>query len=533
MSPQVAVPPTRSSTPACSSRSGGRSRDHALLDLALTHRSYCAEHGIEESNERLEFLGDSVLGFVVTTFVYDEYPQLPEGELAKLRAAVVSAETLARARQRASTSARALRLGKGEDASGGRAKPSILADAMEAVIAAVYLDGGLDAAPARDPRGARGARSASRPPGPAAATTRRGCRSSRHSASTSCPRYQVRHEGPDHSKRFFASVLLRGEVYGTGEGRSKKAAEQAAARDRVGAAAGRGDQRLRRPGTVSGWAMPELPEVEVVRRDLEREVVGKKVKSVEVDGMRAVRRHHNRKQFANRLVGKKITGVERRGKYLLLPLDGDDVLVIHLGMSGQLLRAKTAREPMAKHTHVVITFTQGGQLRFVDPRTFGEMFVTEVDNVEKQVTELAHLGIDPLETAMSWEHFGSLLAQRHAKLKPLLMDQKFIAGIGNIYSDEILWGAGLRWDRMSDALTAQEVRRLYRSMMETLQEAVKHRGSSLADEQYVDLFGRPGEYQQFHNVYAREGAVVPAVPSRRGARALAGRSTFYCSACQV
>ena len=170
--------------------------------------------------------------------------------------------------------------------------------------------------------------------------------------------------------------------------------------------------------------------------------------------MRAVRRHHNRKQFTSRLVGKKFTGVERRGKYLLCRLDGDDVLVIHLGMSGQLLRDKTARDPMAKHTHVVITFTQGGQLRFVDPRTFGEMFVTEVDDVEKQVTELAHLGIDPLETAMSWDHFGSLLAQRHAKLKPLLMDQKFIAGIGNIYSDEILLGAGLRWDRMSDSLSA-------------------------------------------------------------------------------
>ena len=102
-----------------------------------------------------------------------------------------------------------------------------------------------------------------------------------------------------------------------------------------------------------------------------------------------------------------------------------------------------------------------------------------------------------------------MLAQRHAKLKPLLMDQKFIAGIGNIYSDEILWGAGLRWDRMSDALTSEEVRRLYRAMMETLQEAVKHRGSSLADEQYVDLFGRPGEYQHFHNVYAREGLSCP------------------------
>jgi formamidopyrimidine-DNA glycosylase len=279
--------------------------------------------------------------------------------------------------------------------------------------------------------------------------------------------------------------------------------------------------------------MPELPEVEVVRRDLDREVVGKKIKAVDVDGMRSVRRHHNRKQFTTRLVDHKITGVERRGKYLLLRLDGDDVLVIHLGMSGQLIRAKSSRDAMAKHTHVVITFTQGGQLRFVDPRTFGEMFVTEADNVEKEVTELAHLGIDPLETAMSWEYFGQMLAARHTKLKPLLMDQKFIAGIGNIYSDEILWGAGLRWDRMSDSLTSEEVRRLYRSMMETLQEAVKHRGSSLADEQYVDLFGRPGEYQQFHNVYAREGLSCPRCRHPIVRERVSGRSTFYCSACQV
>ena len=113
------------------------------------------------------------------------------------------------------------------------------------------------------------------------------------------------------------------------------------------------------------------------------------------------------------------------------------------------------------------------------------------------------------------------------------MDQKFIAGIGNIYSDEILWGAGLRWDRMSDSLTAEEVRRLYRAMMETLQEAVKHRGSSLADEQYVDLFGRPGEFQHFHNVYAREGDACPRCRHVIVRERVAGRSTFYCSACQV
>ncbi|MGH9013725.1 MAG: bifunctional DNA-formamidopyrimidine glycosylase/DNA-(apurinic or apyrimidinic site) lyase [Acidimicrobiia bacterium] len=279
--------------------------------------------------------------------------------------------------------------------------------------------------------------------------------------------------------------------------------------------------------------MPELPEVEVVRRDLEREIVGRKIKAVEADGMRSIRRHHNRKQFANRLVGRKIAGVERRGKYILCRLDGGDVLVIHLGMSGQLLRTKGARVPTTKHTHVVITFTQGGQLRFVDPRTFGEMFVTELDGVEKEVSELAHLGLDPLESAMSWEHFGRIVADKHQKLKSLLMDQRFLAGIGNIYSDEILFGAGLRWDRMSDSLSAQEVRRLYRAMVETLQDAVKYRGSSLADEQYVDLYGKPGEFQLHHKVYAREGEACrrcrrPLVRERYG-----GRSTFYCDACQV
>ena len=131
-------------------------------------------------------------------------------------------------------------------------------------------------------------------------------------------------------------------------------------------------------------------------------------------------------------------------------------------------------------------------MRFVDPRTFGEMFVTSYDDLE-QVEELAHLGLDPLETALSWERFGRMLAERKMRLKALLMDQKFIAGIGNIYSDEILFQAGLRWDRMSDSLSQQEIRRLYRAIIETLQDAVKYRGSSLSDEQYRDLFGQLGD----------------------------------------
>lgn len=278
--------------------------------------------------------------------------------------------------------------------------------------------------------------------------------------------------------------------------------------------------------------MPELPEVEVVKRDLEREVVGRRVKSVEVNGARSVRRHRNRKEFVARLTGHKITGVSRRGKYLLMKLDDGDVLVAHLGMSGQLLRAKSTREAMPKHTHVVITFTQGGQLRFVDPRTFGEMFVTSVVDLA-DVEELAHLGIDPLETAMSWEVFGRLVAERAQKLKALLMDQTFLAGIGNLYSDEILFTAGLRWDRMSDSLSTQEVRRLYRAIIEVLQEAVKHRGSSLADEQYVDVFGRPGEYQEHHKVYAREGEACRRCRRPVVRRRVGNRSTYLCEACQV
>jgi formamidopyrimidine-DNA glycosylase len=273
--------------------------------------------------------------------------------------------------------------------------------------------------------------------------------------------------------------------------------------------------------------MPELPEVEVIRRDLEKDVVGRKIKDVEVLAMRPVRRHRQRKQFVDPLVGAKIKSVERRGKYLVLGLDTGNALVIHLGMSGQLRRAKSAKEKRLKHTHVIIRFTQGGELRFVDPRTFGEMFVTAPDELESEVPELAHLGFDPLESGVSVDRFAALLRQRSVKLKTLLMDQKFVAGIGNIYSDEILFQAGLRFDRLSDSLSPQEVRRLYRAVIEVLQDAVKYRGSTLPDEGFVDLQGRPGEYQEHHQVYGREGEPCPRTkrPIRR--QRFGNRSTFF------
>ena len=300
--------------------------------------------------------------------------------------------------------------------------------------------------------------------------------------------------------------------------------------------------------------MPELPEVETLRQDLAKEVVGKKVKTVAVTNGRSVRRHPSAKQFRALLEGRTIKSVSRLGKYLLLTLDNRDTLVIHLGMSGQLLRVKNSKDPKPKHTHVVISFTQGGELRYVDPRTFGEMFVSTQESpdgtgptpshtpglaggegqaLRRQVPELAHLGFDPIEDVMSWDRFGVLLRQRHTGLKALLMDQQFVSGIGNLYSDEILFTAGLRYDRPADGLSATEIRRLYRSMVETLTDAIKHRGSTLVDEQYRDLFGEAGDYQGSHQVYDREGEPCRRCRNQIVRAKIGGRSTFYCEHCQV
>jgi formamidopyrimidine-DNA glycosylase len=272
--------------------------------------------------------------------------------------------------------------------------------------------------------------------------------------------------------------------------------------------------------------MPELPEVETIRRDLQGEVVGRKIKSVEVRNGRTVRRHPSAKHFRARLEGHTIKSIDRAGKYLLLGLDDGQTLVVHLGMSGQLQRAKSAKEPKAPHTHAVITFTQGGQLRFVDPRTFGEMFVSAAPEGGPALPELAHLGFDPLEDVMSWEKFWVLLSSHRSGLKALLMDQEFVAGIGNMYADEILF-------RLSNSLSSQEVRRLYRAMVETLAEAVKRRGSSLADEQYRDLFGEVGDYQDQHQAYDREGQACRRCRATIIKVKSGGRVTYFCDHCQV
>ena len=293
--------------------------------------------------------------------------------------------------------------------------------------------------------------------------------------------------------------------------------------------------------------MPELAEVETVRRDVDGEFAGRVIDHVSATGIRTLRRHHHPGELVERVQGRKLLGAGRRGKYLLMHLDSGDVVVIHLGMSGQLLLA-VPDDPPVRHTHVAFTFDDGRQLRFVDPRTFGEVFVTTAAGPGAVPAELSKLGLDPLapdpgpdpgdgpgpggDARPAEDRFVAVLAGRATRLKPLLMDQTRIAGIGNMYADEILFAAGLRFDRPAGTLGEDDARRLFRAAVAVLSDAVAHRGSSLADEQYRDLYGRLGGYQALHNVYAREGS-----PCRRCSTPIervkaGGRSNFFCPRCQ-
>jgi len=301
--------------------------------------------------------------------------------------------------------------------------------------------------------------------------------------------------------------------------------------------------------------MPELAEVETVRASLARDLVGKKIKSVSVTNGRAVRRHKTAKDFRAMVEGHSIKSVQRLGKNLVVGLDNATHLVIHLGMSGQLLRAKTAKDPKPKHTHVIFTFVQGGELRYVDPRTFGEIYVSRAPGegdapaelskfarlsiggeglaLRRAVPELAHLGLDPFEDQIGWDRFAAVLRSRSTPLKAVLTDQDIIAGIGNIYADEILFAAGLRFDRPAESLSTIEIRRLHRAITEVLTEAIKHGGSTLDDQQFVDPDGRAGNYQQFHQVYNREGQACYQCRQLIRRESVRGRSTFYCEKCEA
>jgi formamidopyrimidine-DNA glycosylase len=278
--------------------------------------------------------------------------------------------------------------------------------------------------------------------------------------------------------------------------------------------------------------MAELPELETLRRELEKEAVGKRFKVPEVTGTKIIRHNGSKKAFQARLEGAKVKSVDRRGTFLVANLDNGELLLIELGPAGRLEKVAPKTTP-PKGTALVLTFTQGGQIRLVDPTGAAQAFVVASDALGAEVPEVAAGGLDPVADAVSWTSFARVLLSRSAKLKNLLMDPHVVAGIGPIYSDEILWEAGLRYDRTSDSLSSQEIRRLFRALVETLHEAVKHRGTTIDESPFVDLYGKPGDYQDELKVFAREGEPcrrcrAPIVKSRVGNKPL-----YHCEACQV
>jgi formamidopyrimidine-DNA glycosylase len=279
--------------------------------------------------------------------------------------------------------------------------------------------------------------------------------------------------------------------------------------------------------------VPELPEVETVRRGLEQRVVGRKILAVEVGRERTVRRTSAR-QLVDGLTGATILAAGRRGKYLLCPLDTGDTLLVHLRMTGKLLLVPRGA-PALPHTHVVLTLSgePSEELWFVDPRTFGEMVVFDPDHAAVEVPELAKLGADPLADRLRADDLGRLLTTRRSRLKPLLLDQHVIAGIGNIYADEILHAARLHPDRAAITLRRSELARLHDAMHEVLAAAVGAGGSTLGDSQYVDLMGNGGSYQDDHRVYGRAGERCSTCGRGIIRRAsVNGRSTYWCPYCQ-
>jgi formamidopyrimidine-DNA glycosylase len=277
--------------------------------------------------------------------------------------------------------------------------------------------------------------------------------------------------------------------------------------------------------------MPELPEVETVRRGLERHLVGRRITAVEVGRERTVRRT-SREALIHGLTDTVVTGADRRGKYLVLPLDTGDSVMIHLRMSGQvLLAAPGATRP--PHTHVVMRLDDGNEAWFVDPRTFGEVVVFDPERVDVELPELAALGVDPIADPFDARALRTAFGPTRRALKPLLLDQHVVAGIGNIYADEILHRARLRPDRPTSTLERRHLTVLHTSIVSVLTEAIAAGGSTLGDAQYVDLMGEGGSYQDDHRVYGRGGE--RCLTCGRGwirRTVTGGRSTHFCPVCQ-
>ena len=270
--------------------------------------------------------------------------------------------------------------------------------------------------------------------------------------------------------------------------------------------------------------MPELPEVETIVRGLRSQITGLEISGVEVCLEACL---EGRKSSLIRVVRKrKIRAVDRRGKNIIISLAGGEGLRVHLGMTGSL-RILPENSPREKHTHLIFTFHHRPiQLRYVDPRRFGRVFWEKEEGGEG--SSLSRLGPEPLE--ISAPDFILRARSRRREIKPLLLDQHFLAGVGNIYADESLHRAGIHPRRKSHALAGKTLRRLLENLQETLREAISRGGSSVRS--YVDSAGAAGAFQHFLRVYGREGEPCRTCGRKIVRESIGGRSSFYCPRCQ-
>jgi formamidopyrimidine-DNA glycosylase len=273
--------------------------------------------------------------------------------------------------------------------------------------------------------------------------------------------------------------------------------------------------------------VPELPEVETVKRTLNLLVAGKTIESVDVRLKRIIQRPLDIDLFAAYLQGQTIHSIERRGKFLRLIMD-DYVLVSHLRMEGRY-GLYAGEDPLELHTHVVFHFTDGTELRYKDVRQFGTMhlFPKGEDLVQKP---LGQLGIEPLDEAFTLEAFSQVIGKRATKIKPLLLNQAYIVGIGNIYVDESLFLAGIHPEREANSLTRQESKLLHEAIIKTLSESVEVGGSSV--KSYVNGQGEIGLFQHQLKIYGRKSEACYSCGSEIHKTVVGGRGTHICLNCQ-
>ena len=278
--------------------------------------------------------------------------------------------------------------------------------------------------------------------------------------------------------------------------------------------------------------MPELPEVEVVRRGLQAHVAGKVITAVRVNHPRAVRRHlGGAADLTARLLGERITGTDRRGKYLWLNLSGgDDALVVHLGMSGQMLLGEV---PNTDHLRIAVLLDDGTPLSFVDQRTFGGWQVADLVTVDgsRVPVPVAHIARDPLDPLFDRDAVVDVLRRKHSEIKRQLLDQTVVSGIGNIYADEALWRAKINGARIAEKLTRRQLGELLDAAAEVMRDALGQGGTSF-DSLYVNVNGQSGYFDRSLNVYGREDRNCRRCGSVIRRDRFMNRSSFYCPTCQ-